>query len=208
MSCARGPGTSRVPEPAPLQVRSRRGLRAPLRAPSRRLGRRRRSKLVHRVRSLSDRCLRVTAKAWVSFELGRACLLTLLAWAGVANRRCIQSTSALRTIRLEHSVLRLLPAQRPRGLSPSEACASCSPAQRRLRAAPPSPELSLVETGGRAPTGSEPVDANEARGIRVSRRDYPLRRVVRSARWRFLPPRSSNDHTSDTPVASSAVRRS
>jgi len=105
-------------------------------------------------------------------------------------------------------VLRPFPAQRPRGLSLSGARAPCSPAQRRLRAALPlctRADFRRAQGGARAPTGSEPVDANEARGIRVSRRDHPLRRPASIGPAAFSSARRLERPASDTPVASSPV---
>jgi len=72
-SRARGPRTSRVPEPAPLRMRSRRGLRASpvpgLVSVVRRLA----PWLTHRCRSSSAAADARHCAACVSFELGRAC---------------------------------------------------------------------------------------------------------------------------------------
>jgi len=204
--CARGPGTSRVPEPAPLQVRSRRGLRAPPGAPSRCLGRRLRSALLHRFHSLSIVRWRVTAKAFVSFELGRACLLALLARAGVAALRCTRlefctpnnPTRALRASSAPGAELstsshfpKLALRARPRSVD-------CAPLSDR-------PSIFIGRrTEERAPKGSEPIDAIEARGIRVSRRGHPLRRPVSIGPAAFSSAAPLERLASDTPVASSA----
>jgi len=93
---ARGPGTSRVPEPAPLRVRSRRGLRV-------------RSELVRLFvvrrcfespRTVVARSRRPSARQARCERLVRArsrgSSVRLVASRGRRDRRCVRSTSALR----------------------------------------------------------------------------------------------------------------
>jgi len=92
---ARGPRTSRVPEPAPLRMRSRRGLRAQS-EPVRVSMVRRRFESSRTVFARSRRRPARHAPCGDSFELGRACPCALGSARGRRDRRCVRSTSALR----------------------------------------------------------------------------------------------------------------
>lgn len=108
-----------------------------------------------------------------------------------------------------HSIDFCTPNDPTRALRASSAPGvSFSPAQRRLRAALPSfTDFHRVRTEERAPKGSEPVDAIEARGIRVSRRGHPLRRPVSIGPAAFSSAAPLERPASDTSVASSASPR-
>jgi len=104
----------------------------------------------------------------------------LAAHAGVADERCVRSTSALRNVPTEHSCVVASQRGDPGGppsyrgfrlvLVRVDVCsARCS---------------SRPETEGETPRGSGPLDANEAGGCRVSRRDahFGDRTVARARR--------------------------
>jgi len=147
---ARGPRTSRVPEPAPLRMRSRRGLRAQS-EPVRVSMVRRRFESSRTVFARSRRRPARNAPCGDSFELGRACPCALGSARGRRDRRCVRSTSALRN-RFHSSTRALVASQR------SELLARARPFGAR-------PSLALVPE----PCGSVPVYANVFFAYRLAR---------------------------------------
>ena len=175
---ARGPGTSRVPEPAPLRVRSRRGLRVrsgPVRVSVVRRhfdGPRTVVARSRRCPAHQPRCKRfLRARSRVSE-------MRLVAPAGVATGDASDRLLHSETVPTRALVLRRFPAQQPspcdafrriaRGLLSSQSLAAPCPSTRTSLFARRSarPEDSVK----RAPGSSGPPDANEAGENRASRR--------------------------------------
>lgn len=182
---ARGPGTSRVPEPAPLRVRSRRGLSRTVR-----ISRRPRRGTLGDPRTVVARAPRRPARQTlgvVSFELGRACpWVCREASRRRRVQRCVRSTFALRNRSNSSTRASSLPsaAARParRLATPHEDC----PRSGDLAATVLVPaNVSFAhrarpseDARSRTPGGSGPPDANEAGESSVFTTGLSLRRSV------------------------------
>jgi hypothetical protein len=210
---ARGPGTSRVPEPAPLRVRSRRGLRVRFEPGRDFLVWKTLAPASRTVVACIRRCSARQTRGVGYFRLGRACPRCAPKSArGRRSQRCVRSTSALRNRSYSStrasSFPSAVPVAMPCGVvwSPSfrRLSAPCSLARSSWVRAAASP---VRRRAGWAPGSSGPPDANEAGENRGSRRDSHF--GDRTTSWAAFSSASRDREpiASGTLVASSVPRR-
>jgi len=192
---ARGPGTSRVPEPAPLRVRSRRGYRVRL-EPRGISVEEKPSRPAHRCRMLSAPPRASTA--WEECFLharSRVSEVRLIAPAGVATGDASDQRLHSETIPTRALVLRRFPARRSGPVRRLSAPPGDRPLPETLRLRARSRECLFLRAASpvrrralRAPGSSGPPDANEAGENRGSRRDshFGDRGVLRRGSVFFL----------------------